>query len=191
MAFIGSGLGCARRSFSTTRARYFRSTCPTMEVRKGDQIPGDVDLMKLDGGAPSPIKASEVFSGKKIALVTVPGALTPTCQNTHIPDWVAASEDIKAKGVDDVVCIAVNDPFVMKAFEKETNGTGKITFLADGGGEFAKKAGIDVDTGSFGGTRTVRGSYLVDDGKFVQVNIEDDKTGYEGPAKPETLLGQI
>lgn len=190
MAFIGSGLGCVRRSLPA-HARFFRATCPAMKLQKGDSIPAEVELMKLEGGSPTPIKAGDVFNGKKVALVTVPGALTPTCQNSHVPDWVAAADDIKSKGVDEIVCISVNDPFVMSAFEKQVNGAGKITFLGDGGAEFATKTGIDIDTGSFGGVRTMRGSYLVEDGKFTQVNIEEGKTSYDGASKPETVLGQL
>lgn len=159
-------------------------------LSKGDRVPMDVDLMILSDGKPTAVKASSVFAGKKVALVTVPGALTPTCENTHIPEWLAASDDLKAKGVDDVVVLSVNDPFVMAAFEKATNGTGKAKFVADGAAEFAKTVGIDIDTGSFGGIRAYRGGYLVEDGVFTQVNMEAG-TGYEGPAKPDTLLGQL
>lgn len=144
----------------------------------------------MKGGAPTPIKVSEIFSGKKVALITIPGALTPTCQDNHVKDWVAAYGSLKAKGIDSIVCISVNDAFVMDVFEKKTEATGKIDFYADGGAGFVKAAGIDVDTGAFGGVRAVRGSYLVEDGEFTAVNTEDG-TKYEGAAKPETILAQL
>lgn len=160
-------------------------------VNKGDTVPADVELMQLQDGKPTPIKAGTIFSGKKVALFTLPGALTPTCQDSHVVDWLAAVDDLKAKGVDTVACISVNDPFVMSVFEKKTEATGKIEFYADGAAEFTKKIGVDFDTGGFGGVRAVRASYLVDDGVFKEVNIEPGKGAYEGPAKPDTVLAQL
>lgn len=188
MAFVGNGIGSVSRILPQT-ARHFRSTCPIM-VQKGDRIP-DVDVMTLKDGAPSPAKAPQFFTGRKVALITVPGALTSTCQNQHVAQWVKKADEIKSKGVDDIICLAVNDPFVMHAFEDAVNGTGKITFLADGGAQLTKAIGIDIDTGDFGGIRAKRGSYLVDDCTFTQVNMEADGTSYEGPAKPETVLAQL
>lgn len=104
--------------------------------------------------------------------------------------WVKAVDDFKAKGCDDVVCLSVNDPFVVDVFEKAVDGTGKLTFVGDGGADLVKKIGIDIDTGGFGGVRAYRGSYLVEDGVFTQVNLEEG-TSFEGPSKPETLLAQL
>eukprot|EP00177_Eucheuma_denticulatum_P001748 GFKZ01003147.1.p1 GENE.GFKZ01003147.1~~GFKZ01003147.1.p1 ORF type:complete len:202 (+),score=28.60 GFKZ01003147.1:40-606(+) len=188
MAFIAHGFSTATRAFPSTR-RILHTTCPRM-LSKGDKMPMDVDLMVLEAGNPTPVSTSTLFSSKKVAMVTVPGALTSTCQNGHIPLWVKASDELKAKGVDDVVCLSVNDPFVMDVFEKAVSGTGKVKFIADGGAELTKKLGIDIDTGGFGGTRAFRGCYLIEDGVFTQVNLEEG-TSFEGPSKPETLLAQL
>lgn len=161
-----------------------------MGLAKGDKMPMDMDLMILKDGAPTPVSTSDLFKSKKVAVVTIPGALTSTCQNGHIPLWVKASDELKSKGIDDVVCLAVNDPFVMDVFEKAVNGTGKVKFVADGGAQLVKTLGIDIDTGGFGGVRSYRGCYLVDDGVFTEVNLEDG-TSFEGPSKPETLLAQL
>lgn len=159
-------------------------------VAKGDKMPLDHDLMELSGGAPTTVSTKDIFASKKVALVTVPGAMTGTCVKAHIPMWVAAADDMKSKGIDEVVCMAVNDPFVMDVFEKALDGTGKVRFVGDGDAGLTKKLGIDVDTGGFGGIRSMRGGYLVDDGVFVQVNLENG-TSFEGPSKPETLLSQL
>lgn len=189
MAFVGTGLATFTRSLPV-RARYFHASCPTM-VAKGDKLPMDIELMTLESGSPTPVKTSALFGSKKVALVTIPGALTSTCLKSHVPQWINASDGMKAKGVDEVICLAVNDPFVMDAFEKAVGGNGKVKFVADGGALLTKAIGIDIDTGGFGGVRAKRGGYLVDNGVFTQVNIEDDGTGYEGPSKPETLMGQL
>lgn len=164
---------------------------PIMTLSKGDKMPMDVELMILSDGGPTPISTSAVFANKKVALVTIPGALTTTCQNSHIPQWIRAVDDFKSKGVDEIVCLAVNDPFVMDVFEKAVSGSGKLKFVSDGGAILTKKLGIDIDTAGFGGVRSKRGGFLVDNGVFTQVNIEEDGTGYKGPSKPETLLSQL
>lgn len=189
MAFVGSGIGSITRTLPI-RSRFLHATCPAMALSKGDKIPMDAELMTLKDGAPAPVKASDLFASKKVALVTVPGALTSTCQNAHIPQWVKAVDQLKAKGVDDVICMSVNDPFVMDVFEKAVQGTGKVRFVADGGAQLTKAIGIDIDTGNFGGTRSYRGCYLVEDGVFTQVNLEEG-TSFEGPSKPDTLLAQL
>lgn len=160
-------------------------------VAKGDKLPLHAQLMKLLDGKPVAASAADVFANKKVALVTIPGALTATCQNAHIPQWIAAAPALRAAGVDHVVCLAVNDPFVMSAFESALGANGELTFLADGAASLTKAIGIDIDTGHFGGVRAKRACFLVDDGVFVEVNIEPDGTGYSGPSKPQTLLDQL
>lgn len=190
MAFITTGLTAATRTAFPRSRRLLHSTCPVMALSKGDKMPLDVDLMVLKDGKPNPVSTSDLFSSKKVALVTIPGAMTSTCQNSHIPMWIKAADDVKSKGIDDVICMAVNDPFVMDAFEKLLNGTGKVKFVADGGADLTKKLGINIDTGNFGGVRAYRGCYLVDDGVFTQVNLEEG-TSFDGPSKPETLISQL
>lgn len=189
MAFIGAGLGAAARVLPRT-ARFASSTSPVMALKKGDKVPADVNLMVLDDGKPSPVSAASVFAGKKTVMLSIPGALTPTCQDSHVPSFLDSYDDLKAKGVDQVVCLAVNDPFVLKAFSDKTGATDKITMLGDGGAALVKKLGMEVDTGDFGGVRAKRGSFIVDDGVFTEVNLEE-ATGYDGPSKVETILAQL
>lgn len=188
MAFIGAGLGTVSRTLPRT-SRSICTKAPTM-LAKGDKIPLDAQIFVVKEGQSSTETLGSIFASKKVALTTVPGALTPTCQDSHIPAWVAVADEFKAKGADEVVCMSVNDPFVVTVFEKNTGGAGKVTFLADGNAAVTKALGIDVDTGGFGGVRAMRGSYLVEDGVFTEVNLENG-TSYEGAAKPETVLAQM
>lgn len=154
-------------------------------------MPADIDLMIFKDKAPTSVKSGEVFpANKKVALVTIPGALTSTCQNSHIPHWMRAADQLRAKGADKVVCVSVNDPFVMGVFERELGGEGGLEFVCDGGGKLAKALDLEFDTGAFGGVRMVRGGFLVADRVFEQVNLEEGGA-YEGPAQPETLLAQM
>lgn len=162
----------------------------TMTLSKGDKMPLDAELMVLEGGSPKPVSTASIFENKKVALVTIPGALTSTCQNGHIPLWVRAVDQLKAKGVDDVVCLSVNDPFVVDVFKKAVDSGDAMTFVGDGGAELVKKIGLDIDTGGFGGVRANRGCFLVDNGVFTQVNLENGAS-FDGPSKPDTLLAQL
>lgn len=121
-------------------------------------------VMTLVDGKPTPLPLSDVFTGKKVVLFSLPGALTPTCTDSQGPEFVAAIEEFKAKGVDSIACLTVNDPFVGNVFEKKLNAVGKITFLCDGDAAVTKALGIDFDTAGFGGVRAKRGSFIVDDG---------------------------
>uniref|UniRef100_A0A7S2UXP0 Thioredoxin domain-containing protein n=1 Tax=Fibrocapsa japonica TaxID=94617 RepID=A0A7S2UXP0_9STRA len=159
-------------------------------VAEGDKIPLDGVFQLLADGKPSELPASELFAGKKVAICGLPGAFTPTCSNTHLPGFIEVAEDIKAKGVDTVCCISVNDPFVMGAWGKQLGADDKVTMLADGGAAFAKATGLDFDTGSFGGTRLKRLSMLVDDGVISKLNVEDG-SAFTDISSAETLLGQI
>ncbi|CAN8070585.1 unnamed protein product [Agarophyton chilense] len=153
----------------------------------------DVNLMRLRDGKPESVSTNDVFANKKVALVTIPGALTSTCLNSHVPQWMRAAPDMRARGVDAVVCLAVNDPFVMGAFAERLGASDDVLFLADGGAQLTKAVGLDVDTGDFGGVRAKRGGFLVDDGVFTVVNVETGGggTAYEGAAKPDTLLAHL
>ena len=115
-----------------------------------------------------------MFSGKKVALFAVPGAFTPTCHQKHLPSFLAHIDEFKKKGVDSIVCIAVNDPFVLGAWEDITGAKGKVLFLSDGNAEFTKKIGMDFDGSGFGlGTRSKRYSMLVESGVIKAMNVED------------------
>ncbi|MGB0898984.1 MAG: peroxiredoxin [Psychrobium sp.] len=132
--------------------------------------------------------AIELFANKKIALFAVPGAFTPTCSASHLPGFVALADKIKAKGIDAIVCVSVNDAFVMEAWGQAHNAE-EIMMLGDGDGSYTKALGLDKETGSFGGIRSQRYSMIVDNGVVTNLNIEQKKEFKISDA--ETLLGQI
>jgi glutaredoxin/glutathione-dependent peroxiredoxin len=142
-----------------------------MTIAVGDTIP-DVKLMKATDQGPTQVQSSEYFKGKRVALFSVPGAFTPTCSAKHLPGFVEKADELKAKGIDEIACTAVNDAFVLKAWN-ERDGSEKVTMLADGNGEFAKALGLQMDGSGFGmGGRGQRYSMLVNDGKVEQLNVE-------------------
>ena len=144
-----------------------------MTIKVGDKLP-DATFMVMNAGGPGKTTTAEVFKGKKVALFAVPGAFTPTCQQQHVPGFVARVDELKRKGIDTIACTAVNDVFVLEQFAKETGAKGKILMLADGNGEFAKKLGLDIDLSGFGlGLRSKRYSMVVDDGVVKVLNIEE------------------
>jgi peroxiredoxin len=161
-----------------------------MPIAIGDRLP-DVSFRTMTDSGPKPITTGEVFAGKSMVLFGVPGAFTPTCHNTHLPGFLKEAEAFKAKGVAGIAVVAVNDPFVMDAWAKETGGKGTLTFLSDGNAEFAKSIGLDVDLSVAGlGVRCRRFSMLVEDGIVKQINVE------EAPGKAEissagTLICQL
>ena len=144
-----------------------------MTITVGDRLPEHTfTVMGADG--PAKKTTAEIFAGKKVALFAVPGAFTPTCQQQHMPGFVARLGELAAKGVDTVACTAVNDIFVLTQFAKDTGATGKILMLADGNAEFAKGIGLDIDLSGFGlGLRSKRYAMLVDDGVVKVLNVED------------------
>ena len=159
-----------------------------MTVQIGDRLP-DVPLSIATADGPQPTSSSEYFSGKRVALFAVPGAFTPTCSARHMPSYVEKAGELKAKGVDEIACISVNDPFVMAAWG-ERDGSADITMLADGNGEFAQATGLGMDGSKFGmGQRSQRYSMLVNDGVVEQLNVE--APGEYRASSAETLLEQI
>jgi peroxiredoxin len=139
---------------------------------------------------PNSFKVSDLVKGKKIAIFGLPGAYTPTCSAKHVPSYLANYDKLKAKGVDEIWCISVNDAFVMGAWGRDQKATGKIRMMADGSAEFAKKLGLELDLTARGmGVRMNRISMLVDNGVVKQLNVE-------GPGKfevsdAETMLKQV
>ena len=124
-----------------------------------------------------------------MALFAVPGAFTPTCSAKHLPGYVEKAAELKAKGVDEIACTAVNDAFVMNAW-KESSNAGDVTMLADGSGDFAKALGLDADFSAYGmGTRSNRYSMIVDDGVVSEINVEGP--GEFNVSNAETMLGQL
>src|SRR4051794_5606540 len=143
-----------------------------MTIKVGDKMPaGTLTLATKDG--PQKVSAEDFFKGKKVALFSVPGAFTPTCDAKHLPGFVEKAEEFNAKGVETVACMSVNDAFVMKAWGKAQNVEGKVQMIADGNAEYSKALGLEMDASGFGmGTRGQRFSLLIDDGVVKQVNVE-------------------
>ena len=130
-------------------------------------------LWRADDGLET-LTTKDVFAGKRVVLFAVPGAFTPTCHLKHLPSFIDSADDFKKQGVDRVVCIAVNDPFVLAAWEEKSAGKEKVLFLSDGNAEFTKKIGMDFDGSGFGlGTRSKRYSALVEDGVVKILNVEE------------------
>ncbi len=143
-----------------------------MSIEIGSKIPESV-LMKMGADGPEPVQASEFFKGRKVALFSVPGAFTPTCSVKHMPGFVERADELKAKGVDEIACTAVNDAFVMGAWGEASGVAGKVTMLADGNGDFARAVGLEMDGSKFGmGPRSQRYSMIVNDGTVEQLNVE-------------------
>lgn len=142
-----------------------------MTVQVGDAIP-EATLKIMGDQGPQDITTADIFSGKKVVLFAVPGAFTPTCSAAHLPGFVANADKIKAKGVDSIVCVSVNDAFVMDAWGKGQNAE-EILMVGDGNGDFTKAMGVELDGSGFGlGTRSIRYSLIAEDGKITALNLE-------------------
>jgi peroxiredoxin len=159
-----------------------------MTISVGDKLP-DVKLVKATDTGPEAVQSGDYFAGKKVALFSVPGAFTPTCSAKHLPGFVQKAGELKAKGIDEIVCTAVNDAFVLKAWNDDA-GHPDVTMLADGNGEFVTALGLTMDGSGFGmGTRGQRFSMIVNDGKVEQLNIE--APGDFNVSSAEHMLGQL
>lgn len=144
-----------------------------MTIAKGDRLP-ETTFRVLGPEGIATLTTGEIFAGKKVVLFAVPGAFTPTCHLKHIPGFIDNASAFKKKGIDTVACVAVNDPFVLDAWEDASGGKGKVLFLSDGNAEFTKKIGMDFDGSGIGlGTRSKRYAMLVDDGVVKVLNVED------------------
>lgn len=164
-------------------------------IKVGDALPAVklMEYVEVEGNGcsigPNPVELPQATAGKTIALFAVPGAFTPTCSAKHLPGYIEQAEAFKAAGVDEIWCVSVNDAFVMGAWGREQNATGKVRMIADGDAAFAKTTGLTLDLNGKGlGLRSNRYSMLVKDGKVVSLNVE-------GPGKFEvsdaaTLLAQ-
>jgi peroxiredoxin len=159
-----------------------------MTIAVGDKLP-DVKLVKATESGPEAVQSADFFAGKKVALFSVPGAFTPTCSAKHLPGFVGKAADLKAKGVDEIACTAVNDAFVMGAWGKAA-GSADVTMLADGNGDFATAVGLTMDGSGFGmGKRGQRFSMVVNDGVVEQLNVE--APGDFNVSSAEHMLGQL
>jgi glutaredoxin/glutathione-dependent peroxiredoxin len=143
-----------------------------MTIATGDKIPATTFLEPTADG-PKPVTSADYFAGKRVALFSVPGAFTPTCSAKHLPSFVENADAIKAKGIDEIACTAVNDAFVMGAWGKANGVEGKVTMLADGNGDFAKAVGLEMDGSKFGlGGRGQRFAMVVNDGTVEHLFVE-------------------
>jgi len=144
-----------------------------MTIQVGDRIPSATLRYKTDEGIKE-ITTEEIFKGKKVVLFSLPGAFTPTCSAKHLPGFVEKAGDIKGKGVDSIICMSVNDAFVMDAWGKDQKVGDKVQLLADGNGDFAKALGLELDATGVGlGIRAQRFAMVVEDGVVKTLNVEE------------------
>ncbi|XP_053694834.1 peroxiredoxin-5, mitochondrial [Sabethes cyaneus] len=154
-----------RLSFHTTKM---------VQIKEGDKIPS-IDL--YEDSPANKVNISDLCAGKKVILFAVPGAFTPGCSKTHLPGYVDKAADLKSSGVADIVCVSVNDPFVMSAWGKQHNTAGKVRMLADPAAVFTKKLELGADLPPLGGLRSKRYSMVLEDGVIKTLNVEPDGTG--------------
>ena len=141
-------------------------------IKVGDKIPS-ATLMQMKDGGPKPVTTDQLFTGKKVALFALPGAFTPTCSAKHLPGFIQHSDALKAKGIDAIACVSVNDAFVMGAWGEQQKAGDKVMMLADGNGDFTRALGLELDATKFGmGKRSQRFSMVVDNGVVTQLNVE-------------------
>ena len=167
-----------------------------MTIKIGDHLPDGMLAEFVETASagcalgPNTFQVADLTKGKKIAIFGLPGAFTPTCSAQHVPGYVQHADALKAKGVDEIWCISVNDAFVMGAWGREQKATGTVRMMADGNAAFSKALGLDADFSKHGmGTRSQRYSMVVEDGVVRQLNVEQG--GKFEVSKAETMLGQL
>ena len=145
-------------------------------------------LQELKDGEMITHNTDELFANKKVVIFAVPGAFTPTCSVAHLPGYVVSADDLKAKGIDAIICLSVNDAFVMAAWGKAQNAE-NLMMLADGDGSYTKALGLEMETAAFGGLRSQRYSMIIDNGVVTNLNVEKPKEFEVSNA--ETILSQL
>ncbi|MBU6159824.1 MAG: peroxiredoxin [Myxococcales bacterium] len=158
-----------------------------MSIQTGDKLPSGTLHEKNPGDK---VDVAELSAGKTVVLFAVPGAFTPGCSRTHLPGYVADAESIKAKGVDEIVCVSVNDAFVMQAWGDALGATGKVRMLADPAAAFTRALGLEVEAAGLGGTRSKRYSMIIKDGVVTALNVEPDGFGLSCSLSP-SILSQL
>jgi peroxiredoxin len=143
-----------------------------MTIKVGDTIPS-ATLMQMKDGGPKPVSTDDLFKGRKVALFALPGAFTPTCSAKHLPGFIKQAGALKAKGIDTIACVSVNDAFVMGAWGESQGAGDTVMMLADGNGDFTRALGLEMDATKFGmGKRSQRYSMVVDNGVVKILNVE-------------------
>jgi peroxiredoxin len=161
-----------------------------MAIKAGDTLPADTKLMEMGDAGPKQVTVGELTKGKTVVLFAVPGAFTPTCSMKHLPGFVDKAADIRGKGVDEIICLSVNDAFVMGAWGKEHAAGGKVRMVADGNGDFTRAVGLEMDASGFGmGSRSKRYAMLVKDGKVTELLVEP--AGGLNVSSAESVLGKL
>ncbi|WP_299564810.1 peroxiredoxin [uncultured Sulfitobacter sp.] len=162
-----------------------------MPISQGDMLP-DATLVRMGDDGPAPVKMSDKTKGRKVVIFAVPGAFTPTCHSAHVPSFVRTKDQFDAKGVDEIICVSCNDPFVMKAWGESTGATDAgITMLADASSEFTKALGMDFDAAPAGlVSRSKRYAMLVEDGKVTLFQPEEN-SGVCDVSGGESLLDNM
>ncbi len=161
-----------------------------MAIKAGDTLPADVKLMEMGDAGPKQVTVGELTKGKTVVFFAVPGAFTPTCSMKHLPGFVDKAGDIRNKGVDEIVCLSVNDAFVMGAWGKEHGAGDKVRMVADGNGDFTRAVGLEMDASGFGmGSRSKRYAMLVKDGKVTELLVEP--AGGLNVSSAESVLGKL
>ena len=161
-----------------------------MAIKAGDTLPADVKLMEMGDAGPKQVTVGELTKGRTVVLFAVPGAFTPTCSMKHLPGFVDKAGDIRGKGVDEIICLSVNDAFVMGAWGKEHGAGGKVRMVADGNGDFTRAVGLEMDASGFGmGSRSKRYAMLVKDGKVTELLVEP--AGGLNVSSAESVLGKL
>ncbi|XP_055547999.1 peroxiredoxin-5, mitochondrial [Wyeomyia smithii] len=161
------------RSTAVTQRLSFHTT-KMVQIKEGDKIPS-IDL--YEDSPANKVNISDLCAGKKVILFAVPGAFTPGCSKTHLPGYVDRAAELKSTGVAEVVCVSVNDPFVMSAWGKQHNTAGKVRMLADPSAVFTKQLDLGADLPPLGGLRSKRYSMVLEDGVIKALNVEPDGTG--------------
>ena len=160
-----------------------------MTIKVGDKLP-EATFMQMGADGPEPKTTADIFGGKKVAFFAVPGAFTPTCSAKHLPGYTEQADALKAKGIDSIACLSVNDVFVMNAWGENQNAGENVAMLADGNGAFTSAIGLELDATGFGmGKRSQRYSMVVNDGVVEQLNVEDG--GEFKVSAADYMLGQL
>ncbi|CAG9858826.1 unnamed protein product [Phyllotreta striolata] len=169
----GLPAGLLKRHLSNFTKRFFQTSSANM-VQVGDSVP-NVDL--FENLPTNKVNLTELSQGKKVVLFAVPGAFTPGCSKTHLPGYVSKADEMKKQGISEIVCVSVNDPFVMAAWGKDQKTEGKVRMLADPSASLAKALDLTVEIGPLGGVRSKRYSMVIDNGKITSLQVEPDGTG--------------